>query len=147
MSVAPRRPVVAVRLSLALASPLAPSSALFLLRRRCYLGPRCHAAQIGGINYLLPVDVPKPEQEDDIRLASISADDVLSVIKSQYKILVLDACRDNPVLGRALSRGRGASYKHGLAAIAPPSDAVSGVFIAYSTQTDAIAIDGEGTYM
>jgi uncharacterized caspase-like protein len=104
-----------------------------------------HAAQIGGVNYLLPVDVPKPEQEDDIRLASISADDVLSVMKSQYKVLVLDACRDNPVIGRALSRGRGASYKHGLAAIAPPADASGGVFIAYSTQTDAVAMDGEGT--
>jgi uncharacterized caspase-like protein len=104
-----------------------------------------HAAQINGVNYLLPVDVPKPEQEDDIRLASISADDVLSVMKSQYKVLVLDACRDNPVIGRALSRGRGASYKHGLAAIAPPADASGGVFIAYSTQTDAVAMDGEGT--
>jgi uncharacterized caspase-like protein len=104
-----------------------------------------HAAQIAGVNYLLPVDVPKPEQEDDIRLASISADDVLSVMKSQYKVLVLDACRDNPVIGRALSRGRGASYKHGLAAIAPPADASGGVFIAYSTQTDAVAMDGEGT--
>jgi uncharacterized caspase-like protein len=103
-----------------------------------------HAAQIGGVNYLLPIDVPSPEQEDDIRLASISADDVLSVIKSPYKVLVLDACRDNPVLGRALSHGRGASYKHGLAAIAPPAEPTGGIFIAYSTQTDAVAIDGDG---
>ena len=103
-----------------------------------------HAAQIGGVNYLLPIDVPRPEQEDDIRLASISADDVLSVIKSPYKVVVLDACRDNPVLGRALSRGRGAGYKHGLAPISPSSEASGGIFIAYSTQTDAVAIDGDG---
>jgi len=103
-----------------------------------------HGAQIGGINYLLPVDVPLPEQEDDIRLTSVSADDVLSVIKSPYKILVLDACRDNPNLARALSRGRGVSFKRGLAAVEPPAEETGGVFIAYSTQTDAVALDGEG---
>jgi hypothetical protein len=103
-----------------------------------------HGVQIGGINYLLPVDLPTPEGEDDVRLASLSADDVLSVIKSPYKILVLDACRDNPVLGRALAKGRGASYKRGLAPVAPPAEASGGVFIAYSTQSDAVAADGEG---
>jgi uncharacterized caspase-like protein len=103
-----------------------------------------HGAQIGGINYLLPVDVPLPEQEDDIRLTSVSADDVLSVIKSPYKILVLDACRDNPNLARALSRGRGVSFKRGLATVEPPAEETGGVFIAYSTQTDAVALDGEG---
>lgn len=103
-----------------------------------------HGVQIGGTNYLLPVDVPLPESEDDVRLASVSADDVLSVIKSAYKIVVLDACRDNPVLGRALSTGRGSSYKRGLSVVAPPSESKGGVFIAYSTQTDAVAVDGEG---
>jgi hypothetical protein len=103
-----------------------------------------HGAQVGGTNYLLPVDIPQPEQEDDIRLASVSADEVLSVIKSPYKILILDACRDNPILGRALSRGRSASYKSGLAPVAPPAEAAGGVFIAYSTQTNAVAMDGDG---
>jgi hypothetical protein len=103
-----------------------------------------HGVQVGGVNYLLPVDLPIPEQEDDIRLASVSADDVLSVIKSPYKVVVLDACRENPALGRALSRGRGASYKRGLAPVAPPSDSSGGIFIAYSTQSDAVALDGDG---
>jgi uncharacterized caspase-like protein len=103
-----------------------------------------HGAQVGGTNYLLPVDISQPEQEDDIRLASVSADEVLSVIKSPYKILILDACRDNPILGRALSRGRSASFKSGLAPVTPPAEAAGGVFIAYSTQTNAIAIDGDG---
>lgn len=103
-----------------------------------------HGAQVAGVNYLLPVDISRPEQEDDIRLASVSADEVLSVIKSPYKILILDACRDNPIVGRALSRGRSASYKSGLAPVSPPAEATGGVFIAYSTQTNAIAIDGDG---
>ena len=105
-----------------------------------------HGVQINGINYLVPVDMTAPEQEDDIRLAAISADDVLSVIKSPYKVIVLDACRDNPILGRALTRGRGVSYRRGLAAVAPPTDSEGGVFVAYSTQADAVASDGDGAY-
>jgi hypothetical protein len=106
-----------------------------------------HGVQLDGVNYLLPVDIKPPEQADDIRLGSVSADEVLSVIKSRYRILVLDACRENPILGRTLNRGRGIGYKQGLAPVSPISDnAVGGVFVAYSTQADAVAQDGEGVY-
>lgn len=105
-----------------------------------------HGVQVGGVNFLVPVDLKPPEQEDDIRLASISADDVLSVIKSPYRILVLDACRDNPVISRSLRRGRGIVYKRGLAPVSPTSEGEGGIFIAYSTQSDAVALDGEGKY-
>jgi len=103
-----------------------------------------HGVQVGGVNYLLPVDLPVPEGEDDIRFSSVSADEVLSVIKSPYKIIVLDACRENPLLGKVLSHGRGASYKRGLAPVAPPAESAGGIFIAYSTQSDAVALDGDG---
>jgi hypothetical protein len=103
-----------------------------------------HGVQIGGLNYLVPVDLASPQREEDIRFASISADEVLSVMHSPYKILVLDACRDNPVLGRSLSKGRGVTYKRGLARISTSDDAASGIFIAYSTEADAIAQDGTG---
>ena len=105
-----------------------------------------HGVQIGGINYLLPVDISPPDQEDDVRLASISADDVISVMKSPYKILILDACRDNPVLSRALTHGRSAAFHRGLAPVSPATEGAGGIFIAYSTQTDAVAMDGEGAY-
>jgi uncharacterized caspase-like protein len=105
-----------------------------------------HGVQVGGVNFLVPVDLKPPEQDDDIRLASISADDVLSVIKSSYRILVLDACRDNPVISRSLRKGRGIGYKRGLAPVSPASEGEGGIFIAYSTQSDAVALDGEGKY-
>jgi uncharacterized caspase-like protein len=101
-----------------------------------------HGAQIGGVNYLIPVDLAAPQREQDVHLGSVSADDVMGAINSTFKILVLDACRDNPNLSRSLSKGRGvASIKSGLAA---PSDTSNGVFIAYSTKADAVALDGEG---
>jgi uncharacterized caspase-like protein len=103
-----------------------------------------HGVQIGGINYLIPVDLTSPQGEEDVRLASVSADDVLYVMHSPYKVLILDACRDDPILSRSLSRGRGISFKRGLARIAPQADSSGGVFVAYSTESDAIADDGKG---
>lgn len=105
-----------------------------------------HGVQISGINYLLPVDLTPPEVEDDIKLTSISADDLLAAIKSPYKVVVLDACRDNPVVTRGLSRGRSISMNRGLAPPGSPELQTGGVFIAYSTQADAVAIDGDGQY-
>ncbi len=120
---------------------LAKDSARYDVTLVYYAG---HGVQLSGTNYLLPVDIKTPEQAEDIRLGSVSADEVLSVIKSRYRILVLDACRENPALGRALSKGRGTGYKQGLAPVSPQSELDGGVFIAYSTQADAVAQDGEG---
>jgi uncharacterized caspase-like protein len=102
-----------------------------------------HGAQINGSNYLIPVDVPAPQSEGGIRYTSIQADDVLSAMNSPYKVLILDACRDNPILGKALSKGRGA-YKRGLARIELPADTLGGIYIAYSTSENAVADDGNG---
>lgn len=105
-----------------------------------------HGVQVGGVNFLVPIDLKPPEQEDDIRLATVSADDVLAVIKSPYRVLVLDACRDNPVISRSLHKGRGIVYKRGLAPVSATAEGEGGVFIAYSTQSDAVALDGDGKY-
>ncbi len=105
-----------------------------------------HGVQISGRNYLLPIDLPLPESEQDVRLSAISIDDVIEALNSKYKIVVLDACRDNPILGRSLSRGRSGAFRQGLAATNPSAGESGGVFIAYSTQADAIASDGQGQF-
>lgn len=105
-----------------------------------------HGVQISGKNYLLPIDLPLPESEQDVRLSSLSVDDVIEALNSKYKIVVLDACRDNPTLGRSLSRGRSGAFRQGLAATNPNTGESGGVFIAYSTQADAIASDGQGQF-
>jgi len=102
-----------------------------------------HGAQIDGVNFLIPVDVPAPQSEAGIRFTSIQADEVLSAMNSPYKVLILDACRDNPILGKALSKGRGA-YKRGLARIELPADTLGGIYIAYSTSENEVADDGSG---
>ena len=102
-----------------------------------------HGAQVLGENYILPTDLEIPQRESDIQLSGIKVDDIINSIKSKTKVIFLDACRDNPVLIKSLSKGRG-SYSRGLAPTLNSSiiDSNSGVFIAYSTDSGNIALDG-----
>jgi carboxyl-terminal processing protease len=95
-----------------------------------------HGVQVKGMNYLVPVgaDIGK---ESDVGLEAVSADEVLQQMEyagSRVNIVILDACRNNP-----LQRGF-RSVTRGLA----PMDAVRGTFIAYSTAPGSVAADGSG---
>lgn len=104
-----------------------------------------HGAQINGKNYLLPVDMEPPQREIDVSLQSMEVDAVLSSITARVKVLILDACRDNPALSRSSSKFRG-SISRGLA---PPQSIESsqggGVFIAFATEAGNVAADGDGS--
>ena len=104
-----------------------------------------HGAQINGENYLLPIDLEAPKRESDIQLSSIKIDDIVNSLKSKIKVIFLDACRDNPVIAKNLSKGRGV-YRGGLApTVNNYTEANSGgIFIAYATDAGNIALDGEG---
>lgn len=98
-----------------------------------------HAIQADGENYLLPVNNGNVHTLEDVRdgwgvqLADIVAQ--LDVAAPRVKLLVLDACRNNPL--RATTRGSGG----GLAAIkAPPQ----GGLIAFATQPGDTTPDGGG---
>jgi uncharacterized caspase-like protein len=72
-----------------------------------------------------------------VDIESVSADTVLQQMEfagSRVNIVVLDACRNNP-----LQRGL-RSITRGLA----PMDAAQGTFIAYSTAPGSVAADGSG---
>lgn len=95
-----------------------------------------HGVQVQGMNYLVPVgaDISK---EADVKIETVSADDVLEQMEfagSRVNIVILDACRNNPV-GRSVR-----SVSRGLA----PMDSVRGTFIAYSTSPGSVAADGAG---
>src|SRR5581483_11441878 len=77
-------------------------------------------------------------KEADVDIEAVAADDVLQQMEyagTRVNIVVLDACRNNP-----LQRGF-RSMTRGLA----PMDAAQGTFIAYSTAPGAVAADGSGT--
>ena len=103
-----------------------------------------HGAQINGENYLLPIDMEVPKTESDVQLSALKVDDVVNSLKSQTKIVFLDACRDNPALNKSLTKGRG-GFRGGLAAAKNSSYNDSGsLFIAYATDSGSIAQDGDG---
>ncbi len=98
-----------------------------------------HGMQIDGENYLVPVDVD-PKREADIPLQAVRLNDVLNTLTSvptRMRILLLDACRNNPF--PELNKTAG----HGLAIVDAKTGA-AGTFVSYSTSPGAEAEDGSG---
>ncbi|HOG12258.1 MAG TPA: SUMF1/EgtB/PvdO family nonheme iron enzyme [Smithellaceae bacterium] len=96
-----------------------------------------HGVEINRRNYLLPIGA-RIERETDVKYQAIDVEMVLDEMANagnQMNIVILDACRDNP-LGRSLrSAGRGLTVI---------SDAPVGTFITYSTSPGKTAADGSG---
>jgi formylglycine-generating enzyme required for sulfatase activity len=95
-----------------------------------------HGLQIGGENYLIPVhaDIQKAADTD---IEAVAASWVLKQMQfadNAVNIVILDACRNNP-----LSRGM-RSADRGLARM----DAPTGSIVAYSTAPGETAADGDG---
>jgi hypothetical protein len=92
-----------------------------------------HGVQLEGENYLIPVDakVSSPSElvSDSVRLVDVMA--TLEAIPSRVRIVVLDACRNNP-FPSIVDAGRG------LAIV----DAPNGSIVGYSTAPGTEAQDG-----
>jgi hypothetical protein len=102
-----------------------------------------HAMQLAGFNYLMPVDAKLMDEADLRRMARL--DEIVADLQQakSLRILVLDACRDNPLadaLRRSIGSTRAASMQRGLARI----DAPYGMIVAYATQAGRTAEDGTG---
>jgi uncharacterized caspase-like protein len=104
-----------------------------------------HGMQVGGRNYLIPVDA-KLQSERELDFDAVSLDFILKQMElgraDKTNIVFLDACRDNPFSGNlARSMGtRSTSIGKGLA----QAETGVGTFIAYSTQPGNVAVDGAG---
>jgi Caspase domain/Putative peptidoglycan binding domain len=102
-----------------------------------------HAVQTGGLNYLLPIDA-RLRSEGDIDFEALPLTLVLRQMEREAKtsIVLLDACRDNP-LARNLARSMGTRSSligQGLAEVR----AGIGTLVGFSTQPGSIALEGEG---
>jgi formylglycine-generating enzyme required for sulfatase activity len=109
-----------------------------------------HGMQLGGSNYLLPTDASLDSAADVNPFRLLRIDNVMETLSAVNgpKIVVLDACRDNPVANElkrklaALRGTRGAEVTRGLSPISGNSG--SGLLVAYATQADETALDGKG---
>lgn len=107
-----------------------------------------HALQYQGHNYLMPVDA---DVKDEISLPfeTIAVENVRTALdrSNGIKIMILDACRNNPVAeklakltGPATSSPMPANERsRGLERI----DKTQGLIVAYATGADEVALDGQ----
>lgn len=112
-----------------------------------------HGIQIGGKNYLVPVDA-KLSTPYDVEIESVNVDNIYGYLRenSRMQLIFLDACRDNPFradqywvadkLERA-SKGSGLAAPAGFAAPARQGFGMGSLF-AFSTEPDKVAYDGVG---
>lgn len=97
-----------------------------------------HGMQIDGENYLIPIGRTEATQistEDQVPYRAINANEILRAMESRqvnFAMVVLDACRNNPISGTGKGRLKG------LASV----DAPAGSLVMYATKAGDIAYDG-----
>jgi hypothetical protein len=101
-----------------------------------------HGIEVGGVNYLVPVDATL-ERDIDVEDEAVPLDRIIRILEQakRLRLVILDACRENPFarsMKRSLaSRGIG----RGLAKV---DDLSSDTLIAFAAKAGSTAADGEG---
>ena len=99
-----------------------------------------HGIEVGGVNYLLPIDVELREDRD-AEDEAISLDRVLHAVANAHKLrlVILDACRNNPftaTMKRSIYTR--AVVDRGFAPAEPPA----GILVVYAAEAGQVAEDG-----
>jgi invasion protein IalB len=102
-----------------------------------------HGIEMGGINYLVPVDA-KIVTDLDAEDEAISLDRVLRTVEpaSRLRLIILDACRENP-FGNAHRTSKTRTVERGLARIEIET---ADTYVAYAAKAGSTATDGEGEH-
>ncbi len=100
-----------------------------------------HGLEVGGMNYLVPIDA-KLELDRDVQYEAVSLEQVLGAVDGAKKLrlVILDACRDNPFVSRMKRIVASRSIGRGLARVEPDG----GTLVAYAAKGGEIALDGTG---
>lgn len=102
-----------------------------------------HGIEVDGINYLIPVDAVMA-RDIDVEDETLSIDRVLRVLEpaKRLRLVILDACRDNPFITTMKRTLASRSIGRGLAKIEP---ATTDTLIAFAAKAGSTASDGDGT--
>jgi uncharacterized caspase-like protein len=94
-----------------------------------------------GTNYLIPVDA-KLKNDRDVPDETIPLDRVMSAIEGAHKLklVVLDACRNNPFAPQMKLSGARRSISRGLSRVEP----VGATLVVYAAKEGTTAQDGAG---
>jgi uncharacterized caspase-like protein len=101
-----------------------------------------HGIEVDGTNYLVPADA-KLVSDFDIEDETISLDRVLKALDAtkRLRLVILDACRDNPFANTMKRSVASRSVGRGLAKVEPT---MSDTLVAFAAKAGAVASDGEG---
>lgn len=105
-----------------------------------------HGIEIGGTNYMIPVDA-KLASDLDAQDEAITLDRIVESVDSakQLRLVILDACRDNPFVA-AMKRQRQAALRGVSAGLGKVEPTSSGTLIAYAAKAGSTADDGVGDH-
>jgi tetratricopeptide (TPR) repeat protein len=100
-----------------------------------------HGIEIGGVNYLIPTDA-KIATDRDVQFEAMPLDQVLAAVEPAkgLKLVILDACRDNPFAKTIRVSNASRSIGRGLARIEPGG----ATLVVYAAKHGQVALDGEG---
>jgi uncharacterized caspase-like protein len=102
-----------------------------------------HGIEVGGTNYLIPVDA-KLARDYDVEDEAVALDRIIWALQSvkRLRLILLDACRDNPFAAKLQrSVGLRAAAKGGLAKI---DDVSADTLVAYAAKAGSVSYDGDG---
>jgi len=100
-----------------------------------------HGMEIDGVNYMIPVDAVL-KRDQSVRLETVSLDEMIDAAAAAKKlrVVILDACRDNPFLARMARTIATRSVGVGLASVEPQQ----GTLVAFAAKQGQTAADGSG---
>jgi len=102
-----------------------------------------HGIEVDGMNYLIPTDAVL-DRDTDIYDEAISLERVLVAVEpaKKLRLIILDACRDNP-FARSMKRTIASrAIGRGLAKVEPAS---ANTLIAFASKAGTTAADGDGS--
>jgi hypothetical protein len=101
-----------------------------------------HGIEISGTNYLVPVDA-RLSRDYDVDDEAVSLDRIIWALQSvrRLRLILLDACRDNPFAAKLRSAGTRAPSRGGLAKIEEVS---ADTLVAYAAKAGSVSYDGDG---
>jgi uncharacterized caspase-like protein len=102
-----------------------------------------HGIVLDGQNYLVPVNA-RLVSDRDVQDEAVALDRVLVATEraAKLRMVLLDACRENPFVAKMRQTTASRSLSRGLAAIEPGV----GTLVAYAARDGQVALDGNGDH-
>ncbi len=103
-----------------------------------------HGIEVDGVNYLVPVDAAM-KRDVDVEDEAVSLDRILKVLEpaKKFRLVILDACRNNPFANTMRRTLASRSVGRGLAKVEPTT---SDTLIAFAARAGSTAADGDGSH-